>query len=154
MAGHFGEFQDIVWRDRLFIPQGIIGFQLTPQTDGTGGGELSMRAKQQVGLVTHGLTDFLAELNRAGNVGHRRFMAAANGVRACGVEFDGGEALFDSAGCSFSGHICVDPELGGIFAGFWVKIGVRPHPLVHLAAQKRPNRAIARLAQNVPAGNL
>ena len=149
-----GEFQKVVGRDRLFVPERVVGFELAAHADRAGGGELAVGAEEKVDPVAHRLADRLAEGDGAGDVGHRRFMAAADGVGAGGVEFDGGEAQVHEADGGLGGGVGVDPELGGFLAGFGVKVGVAADAVVHLAAQKRPDRAVARLAEDVPAGNL
>ena len=106
-----GEFQQVVWRDRLFVPQRIVGLQLAAHADGAGGGELAVGAEEKVGPVAHRLADFAAELDRAGDVGHRRFMPTADGIGAGGVKLDRRKAHVHIARGGLCRHVGVDPEL-------------------------------------------
>ena len=113
-----------------------------------------MGAEKKINPVAHRRADRPAEGDTAGDVGHGGFMPAADGVGTRGVEFHRGEALVHEADRRFGGGVGIDPEGGGFLAGFGVEVGVAADPVVHLAAQKRPDRTVARLAKDVPAGDL
>ena len=154
MPRHFGEFQQVVRRDRLFVPERVVGLQGLPHADRARRGELAMGAEKEVRLVAHRLADLRAEGHRAGDVAHRRLMPASDRIGAGGVELHRGEALFHRPRRGLRRHVGIDPELRRILARLGVEIGVAPDPLVHLAAQERPDRPVARLAQDIPAGDL
>ena len=80
-------------------------------------------------------------------------MPAANGIGAGGVKLDRCKAHVHIARGSLRRHVGVDPEFRGILTRLGVKVGIAADLLVDLTAEQRPDWTVARLAQDVPAGD-
>ena len=112
-----------------------------------------MRAEEQVGAIAQRLPDLRAERDRAGDVRHRRHVAGADRVGAGGIELHRGEAARDVARGGLGRHVRIDPEAACILAGLGIEVGIGAQAFVHPAAEQRPDRAAAGLAEDVPAGD-
>ena len=153
-AGDLGHGLDVVGRHRLLEPQGTEPLDRGAKADRAGRGELAVRAKQDVGAVAHRVADGAEHPFGQGDVAQSRLVAAPDRVGAGGIELDRGEAVGDGGGGRLGGHLGAGPERLPVVVRQRVEIGVGAQPLVHLPAEKRPDRAFPRLAKDVPAGDL
>ncbi len=149
-ARHLGR---VLGRYRFLEPQGVIGFQLPGQADGTGRGELAVGAEQHVGPVADGFADLLHEFHRARDVVQRRLVPVVDRVGAGRVELHRGEALRHAFGGPFCGEIGIGVDVGGVALG-GVEVRVRAQALVHPAPEELVDRLVHLLADDVPAGHL
>ena len=152
-GGDLRHRRDVVGRHRFFEPERGEGFDRARQPDRAAGGELAVGAEKQVGPVADGFADRLAERHRARDVTHRRLVAAVDRVGPGGVELHRRKAQRHHFGGTFGGHLGRDPEIGQRVAGLRVEVGVGPQTFVHAPAEQRPDRAVAGLAEDVPAGD-
>ena len=153
-ARHLGQPCDIIGGDGFFIPQGIMHLERAGKPDRMARRELAVRTKQKIGPVAHRLPDQAAKLGRPRDIGHGGRMPTPDRVGACGVEFDGCPPFGHTGSGGFGLCGAVDPKAGAFAARRRVKIGIGPHPRVHLSTQKRPNRPLARFTQDIPTGHL
>ena len=143
-----------VGRDRLLEPQRVPRRDAAGEADRAGRGELAVGPEQEVGAVAHRRADRAAEGLGAVEVRQRRLVAAEDRVGPGGVELDRGEAGGDEAGRRGRRGFGVVVEGRRILSRARVEVGVGAQPVAGATAPERVDRAAARLAEDVPAGDL
>ena len=137
----------------LFEPQRIKRGNAFSKSQRTGGGELAMRAKQEIGAVANSSTDFAAKIGTAGQrflIGHS---AIIYGVWPGRIEFHRGEPVGKAGRCHFGAGMRIIVETGRISVFRGIEICIGPQTFIYLAAKQGVHRPFQRLSGNIPAGH-
>ena len=81
-------------------------------------------------------------------------MATTQRIGTGGVEFHRRVTFGQGRRRSIRRLIGIAPKTVHVVVREWVEVRIGPNALIHFTAQKRPDRTVAILAQNIPTGNL
>ena len=154
---HLTDRVHLVRRARLLEPQRVVGFQASGETDGRRGGHLPVGTEQDVGPVSHRLTNAPDAVLAAGQFGQRKLPPALEAVWAGGILLERGEAHLHVLERALGRGVAVVVDVAGVLAGVSVRrhragidVGVGADAVVEPAADESVDGLPGRLAENVP----
>ena len=113
-----------------------------------------MCSEKEVGICANGLADAGAECDAALQILGYGLVTAHDRVGTGGVELDGCIAFCDGGHGRLCRQIGRGVEGARVLILTGIQIGVGPHGICDPATEKGVNRAVPRLANDIPAGDL